>query len=208
MATKNSNAWESCGAQHTSGRTCWKRAGHEGEHEAPTEGPSLRWGAAAPHWPEEFAAWPGAFRELVQRFRPLYEAEIARVAATLRARFESGELRAITDEDLEDGDSGATSPMWRIEAAVGEHFRLLQPGSREEICEGAGHIAHMILAVSPSASYTEGAGWHCDAYWASAAATWDVILYAREQGWYAPGATEQLGRSYEEEQALKAVRAA
>jgi hypothetical protein len=44
--------------------------------------------AASPHaaatsplaWPETLEAWPGAFRGLVERFRPLYTAEVARLA--------------------------------------------------------------------------------------------------------------------------------
>jgi hypothetical protein len=159
-------------------------------------------------WPETLEAWPGAFRELVERFRPLYTAEVARLAETLRPRFESGELHAMTDEELEDGESGATAPIWKVEAAAGEHFGLTKGASFDkdrEICEGAEHVAHMVLAVSPSAPYA-GDGWVHVAYEAREAAMWDVVLYAREHGGYTPLPTEQLGRSFEEDRELQAAR--
>jgi hypothetical protein len=162
--------------------------------------PGVAFGAGAPRplaWPEALAEWPGAFNELAERFRPLYRREVARLAEELRPRFESGELRAFEDEDLEDGESGATSPMWRIEAEAGEHFRLVKrDGSGRcaagEVYEGAGHIASLILVVSPSTFYV-GDDWSHVAYRANAAAMWDVILHARERGWYTPSPDEEIG---------------
>jgi hypothetical protein len=164
-------------------------------------------GQAAMNWPETLRAWPSAFNELAERFRPLYMAEVARLADTLRPRFESGELRGFTDEDLEDGASGRDSPLWKIEAAAGEHFRLVRRGEDPEPYDGAELVAGVILGVSPSAPFT-GDGWEHVAYQANEAATWDVLLHARGQGWYTPGSTEQLGRNREECEAIEAARAA
>jgi hypothetical protein len=152
-------------------------------------------------WPETLDAWPAAFRWLVDRFRPLYMAEVARLAETLRPRFESGELHAMTDDELEDGENGATAPVWRIEAAAGDYFGLTKGATGQEEqhpLTGSEHIAHMVIAVSPSAPYVVDEGWKHVAYEARDAAMWDVILYAREHGWYTPLPTEQLGRNFEE----------
>jgi hypothetical protein len=114
----------------------------------------------------------------------------------------------MTDDELEDGQSGQTAPVWKIEAAAGEHFGLTKGASYDEdrrICEGAEHVAHMVLAVSLSAPYSSEE-WVNVAYQAREAAMWDVILYAREHGWYTPLPTEQLGRNFAEDQELQAAR--
>ena len=193
------------------------RRGFIGAIGAATAAAALPVGALAASpltWPETLAAWPEAFRGLVERFRPLYVAEVARLAATLRPRFESGELHAMTDDELED-DAGAMAPIWRVQAAAGEHFGLVRAGGREgrssgvereeRICDGAGHVAHMILAVSRSAPFMDE-GWDHVAYQANEAAMWDVVLHARAAGWYTPGPTEQLGRNFAECRVLEAGR--
>ncbi len=151
---------------------------------------------------------PSAIRDprTIANIRYVYAVELEALAAQLRPRFESGELRACTQDELEDGQARAGSPHWRIEEAVRERFGLRVKATQEdgaEFTEADAVAAHVILAVSPSAAPLEAEGWLHVANWAVSAAGWDVLLYARAKGWSKPVAGEQIYRSPWEE--LKAT---
>lgn len=158
---------------------------------------------------ESGAGTGGRLPWLAEQARAAYVAEVEMLAERLRPRFESGELRGMRDEDLED-DHGALSPMWEVGQEAGEYFRLVKrgpPGSIRggEFYEGAEQAAHLVLLASPSTPYVDNQGLYV-AYEAQEAAMWDVILIARERGWYTPGPTECLGRDFDEDQELQAQR--
>lgn len=146
---------------------------------------------------------PGSFTEAVSThadgFRAAYLAELARFAESLRPRFVAGALRAFRENDHR-RKPGATgwgddayindSPQWEVERLAAEHFgvtfarRTLRNG--DEVIDGDSARARLILAVSPHADSTgEGDNVHpCDH--ARESVGWDVIAYARAQGWYTP----------------------
>lgn len=130
-------------------------------------------------------AWQAKRREAIEEFRPLYLSEIQRLAEQLRPRFESGELHACTDEDLE-LPRDSVLPHDRIEEACAERLGLIV----DEDDEGDRAMAEFVLAVSPNAE-AMASNWTHPCYWARAAACWDVILVARERGWYTPASNEQ-----------------
>jgi hypothetical protein len=115
--------------------------------------------------------------DTVDAFRTYYQGEVARVALELRPRFESGELRGFRDEDSEtmeaEGPDGSyVPPPWRVEEECGRRF------VRASVAR-----AYAVLLVSPSEPETSGAGWTDPRYHAAQAMSWDVIRYARAQGW-------------------------
>jgi len=143
----------------------------------------------------------------VAKIRAVYQAEIGALAGELRPRFESGELRGCTEDEIEEGQLVAMSPQWRIEEAVRQLFDLevkttLEDGS--EFSEGDAATAHVVLAASPSADLLNADGWRHVADWAVSAAGWDVLLHARAMGWSRPVPGEQMYRSPWEE--LEATR--
>jgi hypothetical protein len=140
--------------------------------------------------------WAEAADINVAALRAAYHAEIARLSATLRPRFESGELRAYRDGDDEGvfrGTGAADSPHWEVERICAKHFGLevkrdvLDNG--DEVFQGDGGAAYLVLAASPRAECTEDAFYHA-CHHAQTAAAWDVIMYARSARWYTPAANE------------------
>jgi hypothetical protein len=129
--------------------------------------------------------------ETLEALRAYYQGEVARVALELRPRFESGELHGWREEDTErmeaEGGSYRASyvpPPWRVEEECGRRF------VRASVSR-----AYVVLLVSPSEPETAGVGWTDHRYHAANAMAWDVIRYARAQGWttmtsdeFSPGA--------------------
>jgi hypothetical protein len=135
--------------------------------------------------------WPGAFRQIVERLRPLYMAEVVRLAEMLKPRFEAGELRENVDSDYPDDFAPCPKdfslddlPMGRLEAACRQRFGLAVPeeesGTPESIVS-----ASLILAVSPSECQTD-LGESDPRPRAVEAAAMDVLAVARERGWCPP----------------------
>ncbi len=123
-----------------------------------------------------------------------YAVEIEALAEELRPRFESGELRACTENELESGRVRAASPQWQIEEVVRERFGLQVKTTQNdglEFTDSDGVTAHVVLAVSPSAAPLDAEGSCHLVDWAVSAAGWDVVLYARAKGWSKPVPGEQ-----------------
>jgi hypothetical protein len=114
------------------------------------------------------AAWRAAYLEVLEQ-----------LAETLRAGFESGELYAFRDAPGRGDDRG----RWRVEDACSRYFGLGTNGDWEAAAAGT---ARMLLVASPRADVTgDGGDVHpCDH--AGEAVAWDVIVIARERGWYTP----------------------
>jgi hypothetical protein len=132
------------------------------------------------------ATW-GDAQLLVDGVRAAYLSEVGRLARALRPRFEAGELRATTDEDLERLRSGvASTPFQELERLCTEHFGLTVVAREKPdatLYEGDHVAAHAILAVSPSAEDVDVGDWNHPASWAASAVTWDVLRLARSRGW-------------------------
>jgi hypothetical protein len=111
------------------------------------------------------AAWRAAYLEALDE-----------LAATLRPRFEAGELYAFRDDQQD------YSGQARIGDACAKHFGLIWSACED----GDTATARMILAASPHAPVAGvGSDVHpCDH--ATEAVAWDVIAIARERGWYTP----------------------
>jgi hypothetical protein len=142
--------------------------------------------------------WTDAASFHAAAMREAYLAEIGRLAAGHRSRFESGELRAFRDEDDEEvfrpgGTGEADSPHWEVERLCAAHFGLevkrSETRSGGETFDGNVGAAHLVLACSPHAESTEDAFFH-PCYHAQTSAAWDLIAYARAAGWYVPRADE------------------
>jgi hypothetical protein len=126
-------------------------------------------------WSDTKASWRAAREALVERFRPLYLAEVARFAEELRPRFESGELRGWRDGD--DGDG----PTYVLEALGAARFGL----DVDEDLRGDDEAAYLVLACSPTADASADE-WSAVQFHAQAAVARDVVLLARERRWYTP----------------------
>jgi hypothetical protein len=144
-------------------------------------------------WNVTRAAARAAFEALVVQFRPLYLAEVARLAETLRPKFESGELRGYTDED-DDARVGQAVPMDRLEDLCNEHFGLQAPGTFEGgIVDRDPVTAELVLAASPSAEdvINDGNRGHARSTLAMFAAARDVLAFAIARGWRKPRSDEE-----------------
>lgn len=123
-------------------------------------------GASAPKDAAEAyrAAWRAAYLECLEE-----------LAESMRPGFQAGEYYSFRDRDPEG--------QRRAEDACGRHFGL---GTQDEWEEGVGTgTARMILVASPHTEATGyGADYPCDH--AREAVAWDVIVIARERGWYVP----------------------
>ena len=155
-----------------------------GTREAGRAGGAVAGGAGRPGRSSPWADVAWAHRDVL---RDAYRAALERFAATLRPRFESGELRGYRDGDDEDG---RRSPFWTVEALAAAHFGVEltctpDPAGDCELLSGDEPAAHLILAVSPHAASTGEGAVHVCAH-AMQAVAWDVVSYAREQGWYVP----------------------
>ncbi len=119
---------------------------------------------------------------LIGAARVEYLHQVEKIAARLRPRFESGELRGFTDADLQrEGEPGSTTwkaPLWRLEAIAGRAFGVTEDN------------AIAILGVSPSAHGTDFGGWTAHRFHARAALSWDVLRVARARGWTVRGPSE------------------
>lgn len=131
-------------------------------------------------WSDIRASWRRAKEELLGRFRPLYLVELERFAETLRPRFEAGELYGYRDDE---------AGREQLDGAIEAHFGL-------EVPDGDEATAHLILAVSPSASDEEladniqSSDWSHVACAAREAVLCDVLGVARARGWYTADAGE------------------
>lgn len=131
-----------------------------------SETPARAWGATK-------GSWNAGQKALVDRFRPLYLAEVARFAEALRPQFEAGELRGYREE-IDGVDLGRATPLERLEDMCAEHFGL----RTDHAAEG------LVISVSPSAAAAtlSGAGVRNAVF----ACAWDVLAVARARGWYTP----------------------
>jgi hypothetical protein len=153
-------------------------------------------GAVAP--PDSLAAWPAAFRELVERFRPSYMVEIVRLAERLRPGFESGEFRGYIGEVDDDVDWGTglprktLLPMERLEDLCAEHFGIAEGRNWGDFnSQNADRLtSQLILEVSPAkedvvTETNRGATLPALASWALSQ---DVLSVAIVRGWRVPDA--------------------
>lgn len=132
--------------------------------------------------------WNETKKRAIKSLRAAYLAEVTRFAESLRGRFESGELRALVDRDLE---RRGYVPMHELERLVTAHFGLQiekledcpKPGWTT--LNGDEDSAHLVLAASASSDAVQN-GSDNIFLWATDAATWDVIRIARARGWYEP----------------------
>jgi hypothetical protein len=145
-------------------------------------------------WGDTKAAWRSSFDALVERFRPLYLAEVVRCAETLRPRFESGELHGYRPDDDGDVSSESLAPMDRLEDLCAEHFGI-RVDEVERVEDGRSYLydverdprtADMILEVSPSAEGGSVTGQDVPSFNAKYSIAWDVLAVARARGWYRP----------------------
>jgi hypothetical protein len=133
--------------------------------------------------------------DALEALRAYYVAAVAAVAAELRPRFESGELHGWREEDsrgMDDDRKGFAPSPWRVEGECGERF-----------VRGSMQRAYLVLAVSPSEVETFDGACADPRYHAAQAMAWDVIRFARAQGWTAlaqgedaPGAIPGAARYY------------
>jgi hypothetical protein len=166
---------------------------------AATAAAALPAGAAA--GPAAPARWADA-KGLIPALRAAYAAELERFAERLRPRFESGELRGFTDDDMERefGDRSWVAPLWKLEKLCAAHFGLEVATTEVDDCsttyEGDAEAAHLVLLASPSRAETADCYYH-ECHHASAAVTADVLRIARERGWYRPTQDEavEFGRN-------------
>ncbi|WP_242344019.1 hypothetical protein [Anaeromyxobacter terrae] len=141
-------------------------------------------------WSDTRASWRAAHEALIERFRPLYIAELERFAETLRPRFEAGELRGYIDE-LDDGAGrDVRLPMDRLEDLCAEYFGIAVGRRwRDFDDEDADRLtAQLILAASPAGaavlnSNNRGVTLPALATWA---VTRDVFSVAIVRGWRVP----------------------
>lgn len=144
--------------------------------------------SAREKWDEAKVSWQAAQEALVARLRPLYLAEVARFAETLRPDFEAGRLYGYRGGD--NGTSIESTPIGRLEELCAEHFGIQvddeeRDGNAYQV-ERDFMTARMILAVSPSADGASDPGAEAESFNAQFAAAWDVLAVARARGWYKP----------------------
>jgi len=132
----------------------------------------------------------GACRGGLAEFRRAYLAEVERFAEELRPRFGGGKLRGMTDEEMEDGQSGRTSPYFKLEALCAARFGCAVTRDAAGQLLGDVEASHLVLAFSPHAEIV-GDNWEHPGYHATTAVTWDVLEVARERGMYVPLPTEE-----------------
>jgi hypothetical protein len=144
-------------------------------------------------WGDTKATWRAAQEALVERFRPLYLAEVERFAEELRPQFEAGELRGHCAEDLEreDTEEGFRAPFWRLEDLCAAHFGIEVDHVDGYRVERDPATAALILATSPSAEATYDDGQGLPSSHAKQAISWDVLVIARARGWYTPAEDEE-----------------
>ncbi|WP_157061349.1 hypothetical protein [Anaeromyxobacter dehalogenans] len=142
--------------------------------------------AGAPATVAEAAkAWSAANEAMIARFRPIYMAELRRLAEDLRPLFESGELSTTFDID----DKANMAAHRRLERMCGDRFgavvveHVYENGGREWTGEEE-EAARFVAAVSPSIE-EEGPvdEWAHPGLCAQACAAHDVLDIARREGW-------------------------
>lgn len=106
--------------------------------------------------------------------RDWYGTAVARMAAELRPRFESGELR-----EWREGDHEAYYNKGRGEPP----FIRIENECRRRFVGELGQLAHLVLAVSPSTRKTYDSAQADPVFAADDAMALDVLEYARAQGW-------------------------
>jgi hypothetical protein len=115
---------------------------------------------------------------IVEYLKTWYANELERLGAKMKPLFESGEVHGFRkDPDLD--EDGATG---KLERACAEHFNLSEETPLIDICT--------ILAASPSAEPV-GCDWTHPCHHAAVAVCWDLIVMARERGWYTPPLGEE-----------------
>lgn len=173
------------------------RRGFIGAIGAAAVGASLPAGAAPP------PAWPNVQAQ-IPALRAAYMAEVARLAETLRPRFEAGEIRANREVDFARFDEPGVRctredlenmPMGRVERIVAEHFGLVVTVTDDadvygSTFEGDGAAAYLVLACSPNEERV-GDSWGHPCYHAQTSAALDLITAARARGMYVPTADEE-----------------
>lgn len=123
----------------------------------------------------------------VEAIRAAYLQELERFAATLRPRFESGELRGFRNGagPHDDGDMDLKrAPVDVLTDLCAAHF-----GLDLEADEQGYSNAYLIRLVSPNEYDTEDDQPICGQ--AAIAVTYDVLSIARERRWYTPTPDEE-----------------
>jgi hypothetical protein len=115
----------------------------------------------------------------MQSAKEAYLAAVAKLAEELRPRFASGELHAVTDEEVMVRDGEVAEDRIGDECAAA--FRI------NEIPH---EVVMSLLAVSPHAECMTGYGFQTPRGWLITAITWDVIACARGRRYYIPAEGE------------------
>jgi hypothetical protein len=143
--------------------------------------------AMAKTWKETQGAWRMAYDRLIEQFRPLYFAEVQRLAEKLRPQFKAGRVGGILDAPDGEIDPEAID---RLEDVCADYFGVSEGRAWDDWDNPKADrmTAHLILAVSPSASYV------CDGAMrgstpselATMAAANDVLACAIARRWHVP----------------------
>ncbi len=131
--------------------------------------------------PPRRSEWQATCARTLDELRRAYLAEVERFAETLRPRFESGELRGITDAEFE---AGGDSPLFRLEALCGRHFGLESKDGELVETHETFQTAYLIRSVSPGEVATEDA--QPVVGQAIIALTHHVLALAKARGWWHP----------------------
>ncbi len=129
-------------------------------------------------------AWQATCARTLDELRRAYFAEVERFAETLRPRFESGELRGMTDEEFEAKGGYERSPLHRLEGLCGRHFGLESKDGKPAETYEAFQTAYLIRSVSTGEVATEDA--QPVVGQAITAITHDVLALAKAGGWWRP----------------------
>lgn len=114
-------------------------------------------------------------KEALAQVQAAYRAEVEEVAKNLRKRFGPRGLHGMTEGEAEDYNEKRRPPWYRLEALVSRAFGV-DKLSHEDVL--------LLLAVSKHAEPMTGYGWRTPRGWLAEALTWDVLVVARERGYY------------------------
>jgi hypothetical protein len=144
---------------------------------------------------------------LLRPVRQWYQRELERLAEQLRPDFQAGRLFAWRDWSTREEELRVTPPTKDLFRRIEAHFGLEAKESGNWI-EGDWETAHLILAASRYSDATDNQSAEHAVQHAADAVFWDVVVMARERGWYKPAADESAPpETTSAEVAAKAVTA-